>query len=263
MTANKVIERVDALRPNPYSEEQKLGWINNLEEMVQRLVVQSDEISTLSYPEDMDKELIISAPFDNLYQMYLESMIDYYNREYGNYNNSVVMFETRFAEYKKAYIRGNSVTASGHGGGGIAVIKDIEIDKEGNLIATLTNNKVVNIGNIKITEDNISQIVKETTEKVKEQLDGAQTKPVHTYITLIASEWEGDEDPYSQVVYIEGVTKHSKVDLQPSVEQLAIFHDKDLAFVTENEDGVVTVYAIGDRPTKDYTMQATITEVDI
>jgi len=66
MKANKVIERVDALRPNAYSEEQKLEWINNLEEMVQRLVIQSKEIKSLSYPEDMDKELLITAPFDNL-----------------------------------------------------------------------------------------------------------------------------------------------------------------------------------------------------
>lgn len=111
MKANKVIERLDAIRPNSYSEEQKLEWINNLEEMVQRLVMQSNEIKSLSYPEDMDKELLITAPFDNLYGLYLESMIDYYNREYGYYNNSALMFETRFTEYKKAYIRGDSITS--------------------------------------------------------------------------------------------------------------------------------------------------------
>lgn len=80
-------------------------------------------------------------------------------------------------------------------------------------------------------------------------------------IPLPAASWVGTASPYSQVVAIEGVTVTSKVDLQPSVEQLAIFHQKDLAFVTENEDGVVTVYAIGDKPTADYIIQATITEV--
>ena len=80
-------------------------------------------------------------------------------------------------------------------------------------------------------------------------------------VTILASAWVGTESPYSQVVTINGVTKYSKVDLQPSVEQLEIFHDKDLAFVTENDDGVVTVFAIGDKPTSDYTIQATIMEV--
>ena len=82
-----------------------------------------------------------------------------------------------------------------------------------------------------------------------------------TSVTLFASAWKGTASPYSQVVAVDGVTPYSKVDLLPSVEQLAIFHNKDLAFVTENEDGIVTVYAIGDKPTNDYTMQATITEV--
>ena len=82
-------------------------------------------------------------------------------------------------------------------------------------------------------------------------------------VELPASAWAGEESPYSQVVHIEGVTAYTKVDLQPDIEQLAIFHEKDIAFVTENEDGIVTVYAIGDKPTNDYSIQATITEVII
>jgi hypothetical protein len=80
-------------------------------------------------------------------------------------------------------------------------------------------------------------------------------------VTLLASKWTGSDSLYSQVVTINGITPYSKVDLLPSVEQLAIFHNKDVAFVTENEDGVVTVFAIGDKPTQDYTMQVSITEV--
>ena len=81
-------------------------------------------------------------------------------------------------------------------------------------------------------------------------------------VTLLASAWTGEDNLHSQVVTIDGITKYSKVDLLPSVEQLAIFHNKDVAFVTENEDGVVKVYAIGDKPILDYTMQAQITEVE-
>ena len=84
-----------------------------------------------------------------------------------------------------------------------------------------------------------------------------------TDITLLASAWVGSDNLHSQVVTIPGITEYSKVDLLPSVEQLAIFHNKDVAFVTENEDGVVTVYAIGDKPLLDYTMQASITEVEV
>lgn len=82
-------------------------------------------------------------------------------------------------------------------------------------------------------------------------------------IALLAANWKGDASPYSQVVSIDGITPYSQVDLTPSVEQLSIFHDKDLAFVTENEDGVVTVYAIGQKPENDYTIQVTIKEVTV
>ena len=42
----------------------------------------------------------------------------------------------------------------------------------------------------------------------------------------------------------------------------AVFYEKDITFVTENDGGVVTVYAIGQKPQNDYTIQVTITEVD-
>jgi hypothetical protein len=89
------------------------------------------------------------------------------------------------------------------------------------------------------------------------------TKPASkvTYVTLLASAWAGADGLYSQVVAIDGITEYSQVDLKPNAEQLALFHEKDLALATENEDGVVTVYAIGDKPTSDYTIQVSITEV--
>lgn len=80
-------------------------------------------------------------------------------------------------------------------------------------------------------------------------------------VSLLANAWIGNQSPYSQIVTIESVTPNTQVDLTPSIDQLCIFHNKDLAFVTENDDGVVTVYAIGQKPTNDYVIQATLTEV--
>lgn len=97
------------------------------------------------------------------------------------------------------------------------------------------------------------------------QILGAISKPQARIanVDLLAANWIGDKSPYYQVVEIEGVTENSQVDLTPSVAQLVIFHEKDLGFVTENEDGVVTVYAIGQKPLDDYTMQVTVTEVNV
>lgn len=80
-------------------------------------------------------------------------------------------------------------------------------------------------------------------------------------VTLSASKWTGTGHLFSQVVTLNGATENTQVDLTPSVEQLSIFYEKDISFVTENEGGVVTVYAIGQKPQNDYTIQVTMTEV--
>lgn len=82
-------------------------------------------------------------------------------------------------------------------------------------------------------------------------------------VELLADNWVGSDNLYAQVVDIDGVTEFSQVDLTPSVEQLVVFYEKDLTFVTENDGGVVTVYAIGQKPINDYTIQVTITEVSV
>ncbi len=108
----------------------------------------------------------------------------------------------------------------------------------------------------------IWQQLRAEIEAVRQELEAAPSAAI-TEVTLKASNWEGDASPYSQVVAIAGVTAYSQVDLTPSAEQLSAFYYKDLAFVTENDGGVVTVYAIGQKPENDYTIQVTITEVDV
>lgn len=116
--------------------------------------------------------------------------------------------------------------------------------------------------NAQIDPNGDALTIEALAREVAKYVDGAMSSRI-VNVTLLASKWEGADSLYSQVVTIDGITEYSKVDLLPSVEQLAIFHNKDVTFVTENEDGVVTVYAIGEKPTQDYTMQAQITEVAV
>jgi hypothetical protein len=80
-------------------------------------------------------------------------------------------------------------------------------------------------------------------------------------IVLPASSWKGGESPFSQVVNLDSVSIRSMVELQLSVEQIDSVSRDGIAFTATNEDGEVTVYAIGNKPTQDYTIQATVTEV--
>lgn len=75
------------------------------------------------------------------------------------------------------------------------------------------------------------------------------------------SRWKGATSPYSQIVDVDSISINSKVDLQLSAEQLEQLNDQIIAFTAENNGGVVTLYAIGDKPAVDCELQATLTEV--
>ena len=70
---------------------------------------------------------------------------------------------------------------------------------------------------------------------------------------------------YAQHVDVNNatITVNSKVDLNPTPEMLTIYHDKDLTFVAENDDGNVWVYCIGQSPQNTYTIPCTITEITV
>ena len=77
-----------------------------------------------------------------------------------------------------------------------------------------------------------------------------------TEIVLPVSDWKGAVSPYTQVVAVEDVSVNSMVNLQLRADQIL-----NTAFTAENDGGVVTVKAIGDKPESDITIQATIMEV--
>ena len=95
--------------------------------------------------------------------------------------------------------------------------------------------------------------------------------PTPAKITLYGGDaWEpvsGYDKRYTQDITAQlagKITVNSKVDLQPTPEQLYAFRVKDVTFTTVNEDGEVRVCVIGVRPEQDYEdVQVTITEVVI
>lgn len=89
----------------------------------------------------------------------------------------------------------------------------------------------------------------------------AGSKVKLTEISLPVAGWKGAISPYSQVVAVDGISVNSMVNLQLTADQLEQFRDQVFALTAENDGGVVTVYAIGDKPASDAVVQATIVEV--
>lgn len=80
---------------------------------------------------------------------------------------------------------------------------------------------------------------------------------VFTTVTLPAANWKNGESPYFQEVTVPYVTKNSMVCIHPSPEQLVVMNT---IFIAKNDGGKVTVYAIGSKPNRDFTFQASVSE---
>lgn len=88
------------------------------------------------------------------------------------------------------------------------------------------------------------------------------TKPDMATIALSAT-WSGD-GPYMQTVTASGatVTANSKVDLQPTADQIAqLIEDGVQALYIANNNGTLTAYAVGAETSTAMTVQCTVTEV--
>ena len=114
-----------------------------------------------------------------------------------------------------------------------------------------------------IVSDEFIRLIGDTPVEDQIRMAIDAMKPKCTNITLLASNWVGDTNPWSQVVSISGVTEHSKIDLHATALQIVELQNNDIAFMAENDDGVVTIYALGSKPTIDYIIQAEITEVAV
>ena len=53
----------------------------------------------------METELLVPAPFDEVYLRWLEAQIDYANGEYDKYNNAILMYQTAYDGYANYYNR--------------------------------------------------------------------------------------------------------------------------------------------------------------
>lgn len=104
-TINEVIERNDKVKPNSYDEAQKADWLYRLDGRISKEIMHREPPEHYVYPEDGDKELLVPFPNDAIYDYYLQAMIDFANKEFSTYNNSMAMFNEAMEAYAKQYIR--------------------------------------------------------------------------------------------------------------------------------------------------------------
>lgn len=107
------------------------------------------------------------------------------------------------------------------------------------------------------TMNNFNQRINETNTALQKKADTTKK----TTVTL-STNWTGNTSPYTQTVTISGTTVNSKVDLQPDATVIAKMADNGVvALYIANNNGTLTAYAVGEKPTVQLTIQATVSEV--
>lgn len=110
MTLIEAINRIDALKNNRFSQEEKTRWLSVLDGRIKSEIIDTHEGGTQTFDgydanTILTTELLVPAPYDEIYLYYLEMRIDYANGEYQKYENSATMFNTAYVDYSKYYNR--------------------------------------------------------------------------------------------------------------------------------------------------------------
>ena len=113
------INRIDSLLFNTYTTSDKISWLSKLDTMVKKNIVDTHEggenVTFVGYTDDTDQEteLLVPAPYDEMYIRWLEAQIHYTNGEYNKYNNAIIMFNTQYESFESYYNRNHMPLARG------------------------------------------------------------------------------------------------------------------------------------------------------
>lgn len=107
MKISEVLARVKEVKPNPFSDDTLLNWLNDIEAKVQTEVLgrKPEGVDIYTLPEDLDTELTLPKPYDECYMLYVQAQIDFALQEFDTYNNTMLMYNTAFKEAKSYYVR--------------------------------------------------------------------------------------------------------------------------------------------------------------
>jgi hypothetical protein len=168
MTISEAINKIDSLKPNGYSQTDKISWLSLADGMIKNNIIDTHEgadeekaiegyiksraeayekevekyakrngvsieeartkvdYTEITYKEaeehiratrpdiffngynddtPLDTELIVKAPYDELYISFLASKIDFFNGEFVRYNNNIVRFNDTMTAYGNHYNR--------------------------------------------------------------------------------------------------------------------------------------------------------------
>ena len=103
MTVLEAIHEFDSLKPNSFSQEQKIRWLDRLDSFILTSVFRCypSRKNTHFTPGDPERILLMEGPGEEAYLHWLESKVHYFNEETERYNSAVRMFRSLFEDYQR------------------------------------------------------------------------------------------------------------------------------------------------------------------
>ena len=103
MTIKGLIDKVKEEKPNTFTDEKLLSFVNEIEtDVAEQLIEEFDPYENVD-----ETELLAPAPYDRLYVSYLKAMIDYSNEEYPSYQLNAEQHRQDFTDYINWIVREN------------------------------------------------------------------------------------------------------------------------------------------------------------
>lgn len=105
MTIQNAIELVDSLTYNQIDMMPKIKWLSDLDRTVQNDILlahegtDNREFNGYGPDQDLETELLVPAPYDEIYRWYLEMKIHDTTGEITKYNNAAAKYNAAYIAY--------------------------------------------------------------------------------------------------------------------------------------------------------------------
>lgn len=161
--------------------------------------------------------------------------------------------ETELPEYRSELITYNRKKI----GDGVTNINLLPFENE-----TLRNDVATLISDVQALEDTAatSEQLNAAIERIITLEEKQAAELIVTEITLAADNWIEDTNLYTQTLEIPSASPTSQINLHPTPEQIIDLQNQNITLTVGNNNGVVTFYAINNKPTTDYNIIITITD---
>lgn len=101
-TLREVIDLVDGIKPNAFDDAVKVAWLASLDQKiaVNVMLLSREDAGQIRYSTgNMDAQLLVGAPYEDIYEAWLCAKIDFANGEAEKYQNSITMYNAIYDEF--------------------------------------------------------------------------------------------------------------------------------------------------------------------